>query len=133
MKSASARERAAQIRQQIGGYIAALPPDVRKAVRTLGATIRTAAPGVEDAFSYGIPGFTFNGQRFLWYAGWKKHTSLYPVSDAFAKAQGISLAGYETSKGTIRFPLDEPLPLPLIRRIVRARLRDLKRPSPLET
>ena len=125
-KSASARDRATTIRQQTSSYLAALPPDARRAVRTLGATIRAAAPGVEDAFSYGIPGFTFNGERFLWYAGWKTHASLYPISDAFAKAHGISLDGYTTSKGTIRFPLDEPLPLPLIRRLVKARLHALK-------
>src|SRR6187431_405749 len=90
------------------GYLNALPPDVRKIVAGLLKTVRAAAPKATEVFSYGIPGFRFEGKPLLWCAAWKAHVSLYPVGPALLDAVGIDAAKYETSKGTIRFPLAKP-------------------------
>jgi uncharacterized protein YdhG (YjbR/CyaY superfamily) len=107
------------------GYLAALPPDVRKIVAAMLKTIRAAAPKATGAFSYGIPGFRFEGKPLLWCAAWKAHVSLYPVGPALLENAGIDAAKYETAKGTIRFPLSKPPSDALVRRITKVRLAEL--------
>jgi uncharacterized protein YdhG (YjbR/CyaY superfamily) len=107
------------------GYLAALPPDVRKIVAGMLKTVRAAAPKATEVFSYGIPGFRFEGKPLLWCAAWKAHVSLYPVGPALLDAVGIDPARYETSKGTIRFPLSKPPSAALVKRITKARLAEL--------
>lgn len=103
-------------------YIAALPPGTRKALRALRAAIRSAAPKAEAGFSYGIPGFRVGGRPLVWYAGWKDRVSMYPVTAAMRREGGTALRRYLSGKGTLRFPLDEPIPLALVKRLVRARV-----------
>lgn len=127
MPSASAPKTAKQTGAEVRAYLASLPPESRRTLKQLREAIRAAAPDASEAFSYKIPGFRLDGKPLFWYAGWKQHSGLYPVSDSLKRAFASELEGYETSKGTLRFPLERPLPLALVKRLVKARMAELRR------
>ena len=107
-------------------YLAGLRPGPRAALRSLRRAIRAAAPRAEECISYGIPGYRLDGRMLVWFGASTGHCSFYPggtVQD-FPR----ELAGYDTSKGTIRFPEDAPLPASLVRKLVRARIAARKVP-----
>jgi uncharacterized protein YdhG (YjbR/CyaY superfamily) len=99
-------------------YIAGFPPDVQADLQRIRETIREVAPEAGEKIAYGIPTFTFHG-NLVHYAAFEHHYGLYPGSGPVEQLAD-ELAGYETSKGTIRLPRDRPLPLDLIRKVVRA-------------
>lgn len=108
-------------------FLAALAPEKRKGLQTILKTIRAAAPEAEETFSYGIPGFRWRGRAFLWCAAWAGHYSIYPIGAAMREVLARETKAYETSKGTIRFPAFERLPVALIKRLVKARLTEPSR------
>lgn len=103
-------------------YIAAQPPKARSALKKVRATIRAAAPKAEEAFSYRIPAFRLNDRPLVWYAAFTNHYSMFPITRDIVESLGPAAEKYETSKGTIRFPLSERVPVTLIKKIVKARI-----------
>src|SRR5262249_16827723 len=121
------RENGADARRQIQAYLAALPAAARKALQRLRAEGRAAAPDAADGFSFRVPLFRLDGRPLVWCAAFKAHTSMYPITPSLLNTHGIDVAGYQTSKGTIRFPLDAPIPSALVKRLVKARIADVRR------
>jgi uncharacterized protein YdhG (YjbR/CyaY superfamily) len=105
----------------IDEYIEATPEEIRSLLRTMRQTIQEAAPEATEKISYGIPTFTLNG-NLVHFGGFKDHIGFFPTAAGVA-AFASELEPYVISKGTIRLPLDKPLPLPLIRKIVKFRVR----------
>jgi uncharacterized protein YdhG (YjbR/CyaY superfamily) len=104
-------------------YIAGFPLEVQKILQKIRATIRKAAPRAEEKISYGVPSFSLDGRGFAYFAGYKNHVSVYPAPrgvEQFKKA----LSAYKGGKGTVQFPLDEPIPFNLITRIVKFRMQE---------
>ena len=102
----------------VDDYIAGFPKNVREILRKIRKTIRAAAPDAEESISYRIPTYKLNGP-LIYFAAFKKHIGLYPVTAPVKAKFKKELAGYKGGKGTVQFPLDEPIPYALIARIVK--------------
>lgn len=103
----------------VDDYIASRPPDQRPSLEGVREAIRRAAPGAEETISYHMPTFSVDGRRLVYFAAWKKHIGLYPAP-AVDAALEADIARYRAAQGTLRFPLDEPIPFHLIQRVVEA-------------
>lgn len=116
-------------KSKVRAYLAALPPDARRILKKIRETVIAAAPGATEHFSYGIPGFRLEGKTLVWYAGWKQHVSMYPMTAAIKRANAAALKTYEVSRGTIRFPLTAPPSARLVTRLVKARMAEIRKDS----
>ena len=105
-------------------YLAALTKDKRDALQKLRKTIRAAAPGAEEYIGYGLAGFKFNGRPLVYFGAWEKHCALYAASPSVQKKFQKELKGFEVSKGTIRFTTEKPLPVTLVKKLVKARIAE---------
>jgi len=109
----------------IDAILAALPADQREAMQALRETIAAAAPEAAEAISYGMPAFRYRGRSLVYYAAFKAHCSLFPASGAVIAAFRDELAGFSTSKGTLKFTPQHPIPAELVTRIVHRRVAEI--------
>ncbi len=107
----------------IDEYLAALSDDKRAALNRLRKIIRAAAPEAEECISYQIPAFRHHGM-LVGFGATANHCAFYPMSSSTVKEHRDELAGYDTSKATIRFQADKPLPVALVRKLVKARIAE---------
>jgi len=109
----------------VDAYIAAQPETAQEALQCVRRAIRKAAPGAEEGISYKMPAYTLPDGPLLYFAGWRRHYSLYPATDRVVAAFDDDLAAYTVDKATIRFPLSQPVPVKLIERIARLRAKEV--------
>ncbi len=109
-------------------YLVGVPQEQRAALERLRETIRAAAPGATEAIAWQMPAFKDHGRALVGYAAFKDHCSFFPMSVAVMEVFADELEPFRTSKGTIRFTPDRPLPKALIRKIVKARLAETQAP-----
>jgi uncharacterized protein YdhG (YjbR/CyaY superfamily) len=105
-------------------YIASQPEDARATLERVRSAIRQSLPKAVEEISYNIPAYKLQGKPVLYFAGWKRHFSLYPAGARLIAAFQKELAAYEVEKSTIRFPLSGPVPVKLIARIAKFRAKE---------
>ncbi len=105
-------------------FLATVPPDKRAALEDLREVIRGAAPDATELINYGVPMFRLNGKNLVSYAAAKDHCSFYVQSPAVMEAHAAELAGFKTSKGTVNFTPDKPIPAELVTKLVKARIAE---------
>ena len=108
--------------KEIDKFISAYPEEVQKILNKVRATIREAAPGAEETINYGIPTFTLNG-NLVHFSAFKTHIGFYPTPTGIEKFKK-ELSKYEGAKGSVKFPLDQPIPYELIEKIVKFRVKE---------
>ena len=108
--------------KDIDSYLAAVPQDMKPVLEKLRHTINQAAPEAEEVISYGMPAFKYHGM-LVYFAAFKNHCSFFPASGLLIKEMATELAAYKTSKGTIQFTIDKPLPATLVKKMVKMRVK----------
>jgi uncharacterized protein YdhG (YjbR/CyaY superfamily) len=108
----------------VADYIARMPPVARRALKQLRTTIRAAAPGITERISYRIPVFALEDRFLLYIAAFKEHVSVYPVTSGMVARYGKLIAPYRAGKGTLRFPLEEPIPAGLVAKLAKVRVQE---------
>ena len=107
----------------IDEYIATFPRNVRDVLEELRRIIRESAPEAEEAISYGMPAFKLHG-NLVYFAAWKNHIGFYPGGSSAIEAFKKELSPFKQAKGTVQFPLDKPIPLDLVKKIVKFRVKE---------
>jgi uncharacterized protein YdhG (YjbR/CyaY superfamily) len=109
----------------IDEYIGSFPENVQRILKMLRATVREATPEVLESISYDMPTFKLNGERLVYFSAWKNHIGFYSIpkgNETFKK----ELSPYAREKGSLRFPLDKPIPYDLVKKIVMLRIREIQ-------
>ena len=110
----------------IDSYLAKVPPRARASLKALRKVIRAAAPRATERIAYGIPSFYLDDHPLVGFAAFKAHCSFFGMSTAVFAKYAAALKKYPTSAGTVRFPMDQPLPASLVKRVVKARIAENK-------
>jgi uncharacterized protein YdhG (YjbR/CyaY superfamily) len=110
----------------IDGYLAKLPADQHELLEGLRTRVHRLVPDLTETMSYGMPALRHERGVLLWFAGWKHHCAIYPLTDAFLAANIHELEGYGRTKGSLHFTSEMPLPDELLDRLIRARLADVE-------
>jgi uncharacterized protein YdhG (YjbR/CyaY superfamily) len=118
--------------RSIDDYLSKLNEGKREALEKIRKAIRAAAPRAEECISYQLPAFRLDGRMLVWFGAASRHCSFYPGAEPI-RAHRRDLESYDTSKGTVRFPVDRPLPAALVRKLVRARIAEHSGPKPKPT
>jgi uncharacterized protein YdhG (YjbR/CyaY superfamily) len=108
----------------VAEYLAALPADRRERFETLRATVRAAAPDADEVIAYDMPAYRLGGRFLCSIGAYARHDSLFPASQVVIDRLGNEVAPHVKGRGTLRFPVDAPLPLELVDRVVRIRLEE---------
>ncbi len=108
--------------KDVDEYIRNAPEDIQNRLKELRAVVKDAAPNAEERISYGMPYYYYKG-RLVYFNLWKKHIGLYAISLPIRDKYKNELKGYVTAKGTIRFPLDEKLPISLIKKLIKDQVK----------
>lgn len=111
--------------ESVPAYLAAQPPEVRRVLMHVRAVIRKALPRADETISYKIPTYEIAGKPAVYFAAWKRHYSIYPITAGVQRALRAELAGVDVEKGTVRFAFDAPVPGELIARIAKQRAAEL--------
>ncbi len=109
--------------QTTDDYIAGFPKDIQEILETIRTTIQEATPNAIEKISYGMPTFELSGKNLVHFAAFKNHIGFYPVPSGIEKFKK-ELSRYKGAKGSVQFPLDEPMPLELISKIVKFRVKE---------
>ncbi len=127
MKQAASKRSGAKeaVAKSVDDYLASIPAEARATLEKIRQAIRSAAPESEEGFSYGLPAFRYKGRPIAAYAAYQGHCSFFPMSSAVLSAHTAALKGYDLAKGTIRFPIHQPLPAALVRKLVKARMAEI--------
>lgn len=114
-----ARSQARTVDEYIGGF----PPDTQRVLQELRELIAAHAPGATETISYAMPTFDLNGRHLAHFAGYPRHIGFYPIPTGM-EAFKVELSAFKTGKGSVQFPLDQPLPRDLIARIIEFRVAE---------
>ena len=109
--------------EDIEDYITGFSEDVQKILQKIRSTIRKAAPDAIETISYKMPAFNLNGHYLIYFAAYRKHIGMYPVPAGDEEFRQ-EIAGYQSGKGTLQFPLDRPIPYKLITKVVKFRVKE---------
>ena len=112
--------------KSVGEYIGSFPPEVQKILTQIRGLIKKTAPEAQEAMGYGVASFKLNGKPLIYYAAFKNHIGIYPVPKTEGKLLE-EIEKYQTGVGTMRFPLDQPIPFDLIKKVVEYKEKEIKK------